>query len=83
MHVVVFNVNVSYVTALTWLCCVIISLKKEDYILNFSVCLSVRLSVCPTHGHHFSVHYSRSGTLLAGQYLYNVPCESGALNGMN
>ena len=31
-----------------------------------------RLSVCPTHGHHFSVHFSRRGTLPADQYLYHV-----------
>ena len=40
------------------------------------VCLSVRLSVrpsvCPTHGHHFSLYFSRRGTGLAGQYLYHV-----------
>ena len=39
---------------------------------SLSVCPSVRLSVCPTHGHHFSVHFSRRETVLAGQHIYYV-----------
>ena len=48
---------------------------------SLSVRPSVRLSVCPTHGHHFSVHFSRRGTLLAGQYLYDV--KANRSNGNN
>ena len=43
-------------------------LKRRNNVLGESVCLCV----CPTHGHHFSLYFSRRGTGLAGQYLYHV-----------
>ena len=38
----------------------------------FWTSLSVRLSVFSTHGHHFSEHFSRRGTVLAGQSMLKL-----------